>query len=153
MEIGSDVVVMEHAVLHAEPRSGSHIGSVLTLGHGVHIARFSTIWATVGIHVGAEVLTSDNVALMDCWAPPGQSHHSIVPPPGSPVVIGDGAYLGCGCIICPGVEVGEGAFIGEGAVVMDNVPPHAVVYGNPARVTSVWTEANGWQGRMFGVPA
>jgi acetyltransferase-like isoleucine patch superfamily enzyme len=32
------------------------------------------------------------------------------------------------------VEVGEEAFVGAGAVVTKNVPPRALVVGNPARV-------------------
>ena len=35
---------------------------------------------------------------------------------------------------CPGVEIGEEAFVGAGAVVTKDVPPRAVVVGNPARV-------------------
>jgi acetyltransferase-like isoleucine patch superfamily enzyme len=45
-----------------------------------------------------------------------------------------GARLGGGAILCPGVEIGEEAFVGAGAVVTRDVPPRAVVVGNPARV-------------------
>ena len=34
---------------------------------------------------------------------------------------------------CPGIEIGEEAFVGAGAVVLADVPPRAVVVGNPAR--------------------
>jgi acetyltransferase-like isoleucine patch superfamily enzyme len=36
-------------------------------------------------------------------------------------------------VLLPGVEVGEEAFVGAGAVVTKDVPPRAVVVGNPAR--------------------
>jgi acetyltransferase-like isoleucine patch superfamily enzyme len=36
-------------------------------------------------------------------------------------------------VLLPGVEIGEEAFVGAGAVVLDDVPPHTVVVGNPAR--------------------
>ena len=34
----------------------------------------------------------------------------------------------------PGITIGEGAVIGAGSVVVKNVPDHAVVGGNPAKV-------------------
>jgi acetyltransferase-like isoleucine patch superfamily enzyme len=44
-----------------------------------------------------------------------------------------GARVGGGAILLPGVEIGEEAFVGAGAVVVRDVPPRAVVVGNPAR--------------------
>jgi acetyltransferase-like isoleucine patch superfamily enzyme len=44
-----------------------------------------------------------------------------------------GARIGGGAVLLPGVEVGEEAFVGAGAVVLHDVPPRAVVVGNPAR--------------------
>jgi UDP-2-acetamido-3-amino-2,3-dideoxy-glucuronate N-acetyltransferase len=46
-----------------------------------------------------------------------------------------GASIGAGAVILAGVTVGEGAMVGAGAVVTNDVPPHTVVVGNPARVT------------------
>ena len=42
--------------------------------------------------------------------------------------------VGVGAVLCPAVEIGEEAFVGAGAVVVKDVPPRAVVVGNPARV-------------------
>jgi acetyltransferase-like isoleucine patch superfamily enzyme len=44
-----------------------------------------------------------------------------------------GARIGGGAILLPGIEIGEEAFVGAGAVVLADVPPRAVVVGNPAR--------------------
>ncbi len=44
------------------------------------------------------------------------------------------ARIGGGAILCPGVEIGVEAFVGAGAVVTKDVPPRALVVGNPARV-------------------
>lgn len=45
-----------------------------------------------------------------------------------------GASVGGGAVVLPGVTVGEGAVVGAGAVVTKDVPPHAIVVGNPARI-------------------
>ena len=44
-----------------------------------------------------------------------------------------GARVGGAAVLLPGIEVGEEAFVGAGAVVTKDVPPKAVVVGNPAR--------------------
>ena len=44
-----------------------------------------------------------------------------------------GASIGGGATILPGITIGEAALIGAGSVVVSDVPPHAIVYGNPAR--------------------
>jgi acetyltransferase-like isoleucine patch superfamily enzyme len=45
-----------------------------------------------------------------------------------------GASIGSGAVILCGIEIGARALIGAGAVVTHDVPPGAVVAGNPARV-------------------
>ncbi len=50
------------------------------------------------------------------------------------VIIKDGAHIGIGAIILPGVTIGEGAIIGAGAVVSRDIPDYAVAVGIPAKV-------------------
>jgi acetyltransferase-like isoleucine patch superfamily enzyme len=45
-----------------------------------------------------------------------------------------GASIGSGAVILAGISIGAGALVGAGAVVTRDVPPGAVVIGNPARV-------------------
>lgn len=53
----------------------------------------------------------------------------------NPLTIGHDVWLGHYSIIMPNVtEIGTGAVVGAGAVVNKDVPPYAVVVGNPARV-------------------
>lgn len=47
-------------------------------------------------------------------------------------VLGDGCWIGMRAMIMPGVTIGEGAVVAAGAVVTKDVPPYAVVGGNPA---------------------
>ena len=45
-----------------------------------------------------------------------------------------GASIGANATILPGITIGERAMVGAGAVVTRDVPPLAVVVGNPARI-------------------
>jgi len=49
-------------------------------------------------------------------------------------VVGNDVWLGYCATVLPGVRIGDGAIVGAGAVVSRDVPPYAIVGGNPARV-------------------
>lgn len=51
-----------------------------------------------------------------------------------PTVVEAGASIGANATIICGVRIGAGALVGAGAVVTKDVPPNALVVGNPARV-------------------
>ena len=51
----------------------------------------------------------------------------------TPTLVKYGASIGAGAVIVCGITVGTFALIGAGAVVTRDVPPHALVFGNPAR--------------------
>lgn len=50
------------------------------------------------------------------------------------IVIDDDVWIGYGAIILSGVHVGQGAVIAAGSVVSKDVPPYAVIAGNPSRI-------------------
>jgi len=50
------------------------------------------------------------------------------------VFIGKYVWIGANVIILPGVSIGNGAVVGAGAVVTKDIPPYAVVGGNPAKI-------------------
>jgi len=53
----------------------------------------------------------------------------------NPLEIGNDVWIGVNAVIMPEVSrIGDGAVVGAGAVVNRDVPPYAVVLGNPARV-------------------
>lgn len=49
-------------------------------------------------------------------------------------VVGNDVWIGHGAIVMPGVTIGSGAIIAASAVVTRDVPPYAIVGGNPAKV-------------------
>jgi acetyltransferase-like isoleucine patch superfamily enzyme len=147
IEVGAGVVVLEGCGLDVDAAGGAR----LVIGDRVRLAKGAEIVCTTHVEIGDAVSSSDFVTVTDSWALLEGPAGAPPPPPSAPVVIEEGAYLAWGSIICPGVRVGAGAFIGEGAVVMDDVAPHTVVYGNPARPVRHHDAATGaWIGERFG---
>jgi maltose O-acetyltransferase len=85
-----------------------------------------TIGDDVQIATGVQLLTAahplDPEPRRDRW----ESAH--------PISIGDGAWLGSGVIVCPGVSIGRDTVVGAGSVVTGDLPPRVLAVGNPARV-------------------
>ena len=50
------------------------------------------------------------------------------------VIIGNDVWIGYGATILSGVSIGDGAAIGACSLVVKDVPPYAIVAGNPAQV-------------------
>lgn len=51
-----------------------------------------------------------------------------------PTLVKRGASIGSGSVLLCGITIGENAIIGAGSVVTRDVPPEAIVAGNPARI-------------------
>lgn len=49
------------------------------------------------------------------------------------VIIGEGAWIGAGAVVLPGVTIGKGAIVGANAVVSESVGDFEVWAGNPAK--------------------
>lgn len=54
---------------------------------------------------------------------------------GKGITIGSNVWIGANVVVLDGVTIGEGAIVGASAVVTRDVPPRAIVMGNPARIT------------------
>lgn len=64
----------------------------------------------------------------------GRFDDELVFPNRGDTVIGNDVWIGWKATILPGVTIGDGAVIGSASVVTSDVPPYAIVAGNPARV-------------------
>jgi acetyltransferase-like isoleucine patch superfamily enzyme len=64
-------------------------------------------------------------------------------------VIKKGASIGSGATILCNVNIGENALVGAGSVVTKDVPPNAIVAGNPARILRYIEEALGSHNAHF----
>ena len=50
------------------------------------------------------------------------------------IIVGNDVWIGRGVTVLGGVKIGSGAIIGANSVVAKDVPPYAIVGGNPARI-------------------
>jgi virginiamycin A acetyltransferase len=51
-----------------------------------------------------------------------------------PIIIENEVWIGYGSIIMSGIKIGKGAIIGAGSLVVKDVPPYAIIGGNPAKI-------------------
>ena len=87
---------------------------------------------------GGLTLIGDMDVGHDAFIEPGvciASDANEVPPQEGKVVISEGAHVGAGCVLYQGVVIGRYARIEPGSVIFRNIPPYAVVSGNPAVIT------------------
>lgn len=67
----------------------------------------------------------------------GEGWESAMPsewPTRGDTIVGNDVWIGYGATIMPGVRIGDGAIIATAAVVTKDVPPYAIVGGNPAQL-------------------
>jgi UDP-2-acetamido-3-amino-2,3-dideoxy-glucuronate N-acetyltransferase len=65
--------------------------------------------------------------------------------------IEDGASIGSGAVVLPGLTIGKNAIVGAGAVVTRSVPPNAIVTENPGRITG-YVDTKNSAVRSQGIP-
>lgn len=130
IEIGDDVYVGHNAILKGYYKNWLRIGDGTWIGQQcfLHSAGGLTIGAHVGIGPAVKIITSSH-AEQGRGVPILHSRIEF-----APVVIEDSSDIGVGAILLPGVTIGRGAQVGAGAVVVEDVPPYAVVAGVPARL-------------------
>ena len=82
-----------------------------------------------GVTIGDNVFIAPCVAFANDKYPRVSGQWKLMP-----IRVKNGASIGAGAIILPGVTIGEKSIVGAGAVVTKDVPDNAIVAGNPARV-------------------
>lgn len=118
----------------------SHVGEgCVFLGDNVTIG--ASCWITGGtwfddsstITIGDRVAIGPRCLLLTSTHDPVDPGNRSLVVQRAPIVIEDGAWLGAGVIVCPGVTIGHGSVVGAGAVVLADCEPDAVYVGVPAR--------------------
>lgn len=118
---------------------GAEIGQECVLGQNVFVGNKVKIGSKVKIQNNVSVY--DDVVLEDeVFCGPSMVFTNVINPRShierkneyKTTIVRKGASIGANATIVCGVEIGTYAFIGAGSVVIKNVPPHALVVGNPA---------------------
>lgn len=133
--IGADTRIWAFA--HILP--GARIGRECNICDGVFIENDVLIGNRVTIKCGVQIW--DGITLEDdvCIGPNATFTNDAFPRSKKNfnlqrTVVKRGASIGANATILPGLSIGANAMVGAGAVVTRDVPPNAIVVGNPARI-------------------
>lgn len=123
--IGRNVNINDHVFIEND----------VTIGDRVTVKSGVQIWD--GIHLHDDVFIGPNVTFTNDRFPRSKKYPDSFPL----TTVEQGASIGGGATILPGITVGQNAMVGAGAVVTRDVPPYAIVVGNPARIKGYTNEA------------
>lgn len=116
--IGRDCNICDHVFVENQ----------VTLGDRVTVKSGVQLWD--GIHAEDDVFIGPNATFCNDPFPRSKAHLESYPQ----TRLRRGASIGANATILSGLTIGRHAMVGAGAVVTSDVPAHAVVVGNPARV-------------------
>ncbi|HSA00383.1 MAG TPA: acyltransferase [Candidatus Paceibacterota bacterium] len=149
LRIAPDVKLGRGVVMHAfvnlygcEIGDGVKIGTFVEIQRGARIGNRCKISSHTficdGVRIEDEVFVGHNVTFINDLYPRATAGNGALQTEEDwtcvPTVIKRGASIGSSATILCGITIGEHALIGAGSVVTKDVPPFAVVAGNPARL-------------------
>nr|WP_202304576.1 acyltransferase [Cedecea sulfonylureivorans] len=124
------VVIMDGAVIGDNCNICAHclIESDVIIGNNVTVKS--------GVYIWDGVIVEDNVFIGPCVAFTNDKRPRSKQYPSAflKTIIKRGASIGANVTVLPGIKIGEKAIVGAGSVVTKDVPPNAVVIGNPAKI-------------------
>jgi len=131
---GTKIWHFSHIMTGCEIGENCNIGQNVVVSPGVKLGRNVKVQNNVSIYTG--VICEDDVFLG-----PSMVFTNVSNPRSAinrrdkyeTTIVKKGATIGANATIVCGVTIGEYAFVGAGAVVTKDVPPYALVVGNPAR--------------------
>jgi len=132
-EVGEGTVLRDHLNLY-KCRIGRNckIESFVYIEEGVSIGDNCKVkphtFIPSGVVIGNDVFIGPGVVFTNDKHPRAVGEWTM-----GRTVVEDGASIGAGAVILPGVTIGRNAVVGAGSVVTKDVPSGSVVYGNPSR--------------------
>src|SRR5687768_2354823 len=113
--IGRDVNICDHVFVENDVVVGDRV----TVKSGVQL------WD--GVRLEDDVFVGPNATFTNDRFPRSREWPTEFPQ----TVVSQGASIGGGAVLLPGVKIGRRAMVGAGTVVTKDVPPNAIVVGNP----------------------
>lgn len=134
--IGDDTTIWQYVVVLKGARIGKNcnvnalvlIENDVILGDNVTVKSGVQIWD--GVRLEDNVFVGPNATFTNDLFP----RSKVRPEKFASTVVRHHASIGANATIVAGVTIGEYALIGAGSVVTKDVPPHGLVYGNPAKL-------------------
>lgn len=102
----------------------------LKVGDNVFINSNALLMARGGITIEDDVMLAANVQLLSN----NHDEYDRQVLTCKPILIKNGAWIGAGASILPGVSIGKYAIVGAGAIVTKDVPDYGVAVGIPAKI-------------------
>jgi UDP-2-acetamido-3-amino-2,3-dideoxy-glucuronate N-acetyltransferase len=131
---GTRIWAFAHVLQGAKVGSDCNICDGVFIEDGVVVGNRVTVKCGVqlwdGVELEDDVFVGPNATFTNDPFPRSRQRLDQYPR----TVVHAGASIGANATVLPGLEIGQGAMVGAGAVVTRNVPPHAIVAGNPARI-------------------
>lgn len=116
--IGEDCNICDHTFIENDVIVGNRV----TIKSGVQL------WD--GIEIEDDTFIGPNATFTNDPFPRSKQHLESY----ARTIVHKGSSIGANATILPGLKIGQYAMIGAGAVVTKDVPPYAIVVGNPARI-------------------
>jgi len=105
-----------------------YVGRGVKIGNGVKLENRATVYE--GVTIEDKVFVGPHVTFTnDPYPRSFNTDWKILQ-----TLVKEGASIGAGTIIVCGISIGDYSLVGAGSVVTENIPPHALAYGNPARI-------------------
>ncbi len=124
------VVILPGATIGEDCNICSHcfVENDVVVGDRVTVKSGVQLWD--GVRLEDDVFVGPNVTFTNDRFPRSRVYKGESPR----TVVRQGASIGGGATVLPGIEIGRRAMVGAGAVVTRDVPERAIVVGNPARI-------------------
>jgi len=131
--IGEDCNICDHVFIENNVKVGNRV----TIKCGVQL------WD--GVVIEDDVFVGPNVTFTNDPFPRSKQHPSSY----SVTIICKGASIGANATILPGLTIHQNSMVGAGSVVTKDVPPNAIVKGNPAQITGY---VNNQKSKIVAIP-
>lgn len=126
--------------VHFSPLNSDFTYNSISIGDNVYIGPHAIFRSIERIEIGSNVLFGPRVTIVGGdhnYREIGKYMFEVKQKRDGddlPVVIESDTWIGCNSIILKGVTIGHGAIVGARSVVTKDVPPYAIVGGNPAKI-------------------